>query len=135
MQVHRSGGSSLERTRWDRADSPGGAARHLESPQTTSQGRRWITLYINYPLALAQVLWSEGKVHDPVVIAPALLHDTLEDTETTRAELRGEFGPEVAGIVEEITDTKWLRKQSRKRLQIARASGLSERARLVKLAD
>jgi guanosine-3',5'-bis(diphosphate) 3'-pyrophosphohydrolase len=48
--------------------------------------------YINHPIALADVLWHEGAVRDPVVIAAALLHDTIEDTNTTRAELRRLFG-------------------------------------------
>ena len=38
--------------------------------------------YINHPIALANVLWGEGRVHDPVVICASLLHDTIEDTRT-----------------------------------------------------
>jgi len=48
--------------------------------------------YINHPLGLAQILIGEGGVSDPVVLAAALLHDTLEDTETTYDELVEEFG-------------------------------------------
>lgn len=55
--------------------------------------------YINHPLELAHVLWFEGGVTDPVVLAAALLHDTIEDTQTTLQELQGEFGAEVAQIV------------------------------------
>jgi len=91
--------------------------------------------YINHPLALAEVLSSEGKVTDPVVLAAALLHDTLEDTETTVEELTGAFGRRVAVIVEEVTDTKWLKKGTRKRLQVSRAGRSSKSAKLVKLAD
>ncbi|MBM3357145.1 MAG: bifunctional (p)ppGpp synthetase/guanosine-3',5'-bis(diphosphate) 3'-pyrophosphohydrolase [Betaproteobacteria bacterium] len=91
--------------------------------------------YINHPIELANVLWHEGGVTDPVVIAAALLHDTIEDTETTWMELRGAFGDELADVVLEVTDVKWLRKNVRKRLQVARAAHASERARLVKLAD
>ena len=91
--------------------------------------------YVNHPIALADVLWFEGRVRDPVVIAAALLHDTIEDTETTAAELRGAFGPLVAAVVEEVTDVKWLQKRSRKELQVAKASKSSARAKLVKLAD
>jgi len=91
--------------------------------------------YINHPIELAHVLWNEGEVRDPLVIAAALLHDTLEDTETSWQELRGEFGEEIADIVLEVTDTQWIRKEVRKRLQVARAKYSSERARLVKLAD
>lgn len=91
--------------------------------------------YINHPIALAEVLWIEGRVRDPVVIAAALLHDTIEDTDTTLEELKGEFGREIADIVEEVTDVKFLKKRSRKMLQVARASRASSQAKLVKLAD
>jgi len=91
--------------------------------------------YINHPIALANVLWHEGAVTDPVVIAAALLHDTIEDTETTWQELRGEFGDEVADVVLEVTDVKWMKWKVRKRLQVARARYASDKAKLVKLAD
>lgn len=86
-------------------------------------------------MALAEVLWFEGKVNDPVVIAAALLHDTIEDTETTPEELRGAFGATIADVVAEVTDVKWVAKPVRKKLQIARAAKSSRRAKLVKLAD
>ena len=38
--------------------------------------------YINHPIALASVLWHEGGVRDATVLAAALLHDTIEDTDT-----------------------------------------------------
>ena len=91
--------------------------------------------YINHPIQLATVLWEEGGVRDAEVIAAALLHDTLEDTETTWQELRGIFGEEIADVVLEVTDTKWIKKALRKRLQVARAAHSSENAKLVKLAD
>ena len=91
--------------------------------------------YINHPLALAAVLWEEGGVRDPIVIAAALLHDTMEDTQTSYEELRGAFGETVADIVVEVTDVKFLRKGSRKRLQVERAAQASPAAKLVKLAD
>ena len=91
--------------------------------------------YINHPIALARVLVSEGGVSDPIVLAAALLHDTIEDTETSADELARAFGAEVAGIVLEVTDDKSLEKQARKRRQVEHAPELSARARLVKLAD
>ena len=91
--------------------------------------------YINHPIALANMLASEGRIDDSVVICAALLHDTIEDTETTPVELRAEFGDEIAGIVLEVTDDKLLAKQDRKRLQIEHAGSLSQKAKLVKLAD
>lgn len=91
--------------------------------------------YINHPIALACVLANEGQVSDPQVLCAALLHDTLEDTETTPDELRQAFGEVVAGIVGEVSDDKSLPKAERKRLQVEHAPHASAQAKLVKLAD
>lgn len=93
------------------------------------------TPYINHPLSVAQVLWKEGGVRDARVLAAGLLHDTVEDTRTTRGELHTAFGAVVAKTVAEVTDNKRLNKQTRKRLQIEHAPHLSISAKLVKLAD
>src|SRR4026208_82121 len=66
--------------------------------------------YINHPIALANILWVSGGVDDPNVICAALLHDTVEDTETTEAELVEHFGAKIAAIVMEVTDDKSLEK-------------------------
>ena len=91
--------------------------------------------YINHPIALANVLWREAAVYEPDVICAALLHDTVEDTNTTKEELAERFGRKVAAIVMEVTDDKTLRKPERKRLQIEHAAHISRKAKLVKLAD
>jgi guanosine-3',5'-bis(diphosphate) 3'-pyrophosphohydrolase len=91
--------------------------------------------YINHPLALARVLKLEAGVGDLEVLVAAILHDTVEDTETTTEELAREFGPRIAAIVAEVTDDKSLPKPDRKRLQVERAPHSSPQARLVKLAD
>ncbi len=91
--------------------------------------------YINHPIALAEVLAREGGVGDIEVLAAALLHDTIEDTDTTEDELRKAFGDRIAGIVAEVTDDTTLPKAERKRAQIDHAAALSGGARLVKLAD
>jgi len=91
--------------------------------------------YINHPIALASVLWAEGGVRDAAVISAALLHDTIEDTETTPGELRRRFGARIARIVAEVTDDKTLLKHERKRLQVEHAPHISREAKLVKLAD
>ena len=91
--------------------------------------------YINHPIALARVLSVEAGLTDPVLLAAAVLHDTLEDTETSFEELRERFGKTVASVVLEVTDDKTLDKSERKRLQIEHAAGISRRAKLVKLAD
>ena len=43
--------------------------------------------YINHPIDLANILANEAEVGDTVVIAAAILHDTVEDTETTPEEI------------------------------------------------
>lgn len=73
---------------------------------------------------------------DPEIIAAALLHDTIEDTETTESELATHFGVRVAPTVAEVTDDKSIKdKAERKRLQIINAPHKSPGAALIKLAD
>jgi len=91
--------------------------------------------YINHPIALANVLANEAHIDDESVLIAAVLHDTIEDTDTTADELVRTFGPEVAAIVFEVTDDKSLPKTERKRLQVVNAATISQRAKLVKLAD
>lgn len=93
------------------------------------------TPYINHPIEVAALLAHVAGVTDPVILAAALLHDTIEDTRTTADELRRHFGEAVAAIVLETTDDKSLPKAVRKRLQIEHAPHLSDGARLVKIAD
>ena len=91
--------------------------------------------YINHPLTLASVLAVEGGVTDAATLCAALLHDTIEDTDTTGDELEREFGAEVRRLVEEVTDDRTLAKAERKQAQIEHAAHISHKAKLVKLAD
>lgn len=91
--------------------------------------------YINHPIALANVLVNEAGIDDERVLIAAILHDTVEDTETTAQELVRHFGQEIADIVLEVTDDKSLLKAERKQQQIDHAPTISRRAKLVKLAD
>ena len=91
--------------------------------------------YINHPIALASVLANEGGVTDAAVLCAAVLHDTLEDTETTPQELTAIFGPQITAIVLDVTDDKSLDKHVRKQRQIEHAPHISKQAKLVKLAD
>ncbi|KAK7912393.1 hypothetical protein WMY93_012604 [Mugilogobius chulae] len=93
------------------------------------------TPYINHPIGVARILSHEAGVTDVCVLQAALLHDTVEDTDTTLDELQARFGPVVSGIVAEVTDDKSLPKAERKRLQVEHARHCSPRAKLVKLAD
>ncbi len=91
--------------------------------------------YINHPIEVARVLVDIGGVVDPVTLQAAILHDTVEDTDTTLEELEGAFGAEVARIVAEVSDDRRLKRTERRALQVERAARSSPRARLVKLAD
>lgn len=91
--------------------------------------------YINHPIALASILSNEGGVEDPVVLCAALLHDTIEDTDTTSQELVETFGVEITNVVLEVTDDKTLAKEVRKEEQVRHAPHISTEAKLVKLAD
>ncbi|XP_063978302.1 guanosine-3',5'-bis(diphosphate) 3'-pyrophosphohydrolase MESH1 [Diachasmimorpha longicaudata] len=107
------------------------AKKHKTQKRMNREG----TPYINHPLGVAKILTEEGDVHDPVVIISAILHDTVEDTETTFEEIEQEFGAEVKLVVSEVTDDKTLPKMERKQLQIDHSPHISHEAKLVKLAD
>lgn len=91
--------------------------------------------YINHPIALLEVLANEANVEDETVLVAAILHDTLEDTDTSVQELANHFGQVVADIVCEVSDDKTLSKYERKQLQIEHASNSSGPAKLVRIAD
>nr|XP_057933014.1 guanosine-3',5'-bis(diphosphate) 3'-pyrophosphohydrolase MESH1 [Doryrhamphus excisus] len=107
------------------------AKKHRQQRRKDEEG----TPYINHPIGVARILSHEGGVTDVETLQAALLHDTLEDTDTIPEELETKFGPIVTRIVQEVTDDKSLPKQERKRLQVERAPHCSHQAKLVKLAD
>ena len=72
------------------------------------------TPYINHPIAVAELLARVGKVDNLELLQAAILHDTIEDTETTAQELDERFGERVRRLVEEVTDDKRLPKAERK---------------------
>ncbi|KAI4457482.1 guanosine-3'5'-bis(diphosphate) 3'-pyrophosphohydrolase mesh1 [Holotrichia oblita] len=93
------------------------------------------TPYINHPIGVAHILTQEANITDIAVIQAALLHDTVEDTDTSFEEIEQHFGTKVRGIVVEVTDDKRLPSKERKALQIKHAGSSSYEAKLVKLAD
>jgi len=91
--------------------------------------------YVNHVLEVANLLASVGKIEDYNVLIAAVLHDTIEDTETTRQEITKLFGATVSGYVAEVTDDKSLPKETRKQLQVEHAPHLSNGAKYIKLGD
>ena len=91
--------------------------------------------YINHPIAVAKLLTDVAVVYDIDILQAAILHDTIEDTETTRKELYKHFSKAVTDYVVEVTDDKLLPKAERKQLQIVNAPHKSKGAKFIKLAD
>merc|ERR1712110_1259910 len=77
--------------------------------------------YINHPIGVANILANEGGIDDPIVLQAALLHDTVEDTDTSLDEIEEQFGKIVRDVVDEVTDQKDLPSKERKRLQVINA--------------
>jgi guanosine-3',5'-bis(diphosphate) 3'-pyrophosphohydrolase len=91
--------------------------------------------YIDHPKSVVRVIAEVGGINDPQILAAALLHDTLEDTDTTSEELKSTFGKRVCRLVEEVSDNKNLPKEVRKQRQIEHAAVISADAVLIKLGD
>jgi guanosine-3',5'-bis(diphosphate) 3'-pyrophosphohydrolase len=91
--------------------------------------------YINHLAEVANLLAAATAGADAELVAAGWLHDTIEDTDTTREEISQKFGERVAGLVVEVTDDMSLPKPERRRLQVVDASHKSPGARLIKIAD
>jgi guanosine-3',5'-bis(diphosphate) 3'-pyrophosphohydrolase len=113
------------------------AAIHFSAARHRDQRRKGADAspYINHPIEVAALLANVAGVQDHEILTAAVLHDTVEDTRTTPAEIEAAFGPVVRSLVEEVTDDKSLPKTERKRLQVEHAPLLSAAAKLIKIAD
>ena len=103
------------------------------------QQRRSGEEFINHPFGVAKICAELGL--DEQTIAAALLHDVVEDTGVALAELREEFGEEVARLVEGVTKLTRIQFQSREQAQAENyrkmvvAMATDMRVILIKLAD
>lgn len=103
--------------------------------QTRTSGE----LYITHPLAVAQVLASMHMDH--YSLAAAMLHDVIEDTQTSKAELAEQFGDTVAEIVDGVSKltsiefSSQIEKQAHNFEKMAIAMSKDIRVIIVKLAD
>ena len=95
--------------------------------------------YFSHPLEVAAIL-TDLKLDDATIVA-ALLHDTIEDTPTTRAEIDEMFGPDIGALVDGLTKLKKLdlvtkeAKQAENLRKLLLAIADDVRVLLVKLAD
>jgi (p)ppGpp synthase/HD superfamily hydrolase len=90
--------------------------------------------YVNHVADVASRLARSPNATEAMILA-AVLHDTVEDTDTTLEEIEQLFGPAVAGLVAEVTDDKGLSDDERKRRQVEDAPHKSDGAKRIKLAD
>jgi guanosine-3',5'-bis(diphosphate) 3'-pyrophosphohydrolase len=113
-------------------------AAHFSADKHRDQRRKGhrSTPYINHPLEVAERLQRIGGIEDAEVLAAAILHDTIEDTKTSRDELARAFGKRIAGLVTELTvANEGIHWAERKRNEIDDARHLSPDAKLIKLSD
>ncbi len=95
--------------------------------------------YFSHPLEVAAIL-TDLKLDDATIVA-ALLHDTIEDTKSTRSEIDQSFGQEIGALVEGLTKLKRLELVSREAKQAENLRKLllaiadDVRVLLIKLAD
>src|ERR1700688_5048091 len=95
--------------------------------------------FFSHPLEVAAIL-TDLKLDDATIVA-ALLHDTIEDTEATRAEIDQVFGHEIGALVEGLTKLKRLELVSREAKQAENLRKLllaiadDVRVLLIKLAE
>src|SRR5438093_1298053 len=112
-----------------------------ERAATAHHGQRRLSGedYVNHPLEVAAIL-ADLEL-DSETIAAALLHDTVEDTNLTAEEVRREFGPEVARLVDGVTKLGRIslrtdqqqQAENIRKMMVAMAEDL--RVVLIKLAD
>lgn len=93
------------------------------------------TPYIIHPMGVADSIMMIGNVYDAHILMGALLHDTVEDTNTTFEELNQTFGTTIEAYIREVTDDKSIPKIERKRMQVVHAPAASAGATVIKLAD
>lgn len=91
--------------------------------------------YINHLIKVANLIQQVGLGANTDLMLVAILHDVVEDTDTTPEKLAEKFGPEVGSAVKELSDDMTLSHDERKRRQVQNASSLSHLARVVRIAD
>jgi hypothetical protein len=115
------------------------AARFAEHAHGPQKRKYTDEPYTNHTKRVAMLVHEAGG--DPATIVAAHLHDTIEDTKTTRADIEREFGPEVAALVDELTDKFTPQahpdknRRTRKKLEAERLGKISDKAKMVKRAD
>lgn len=91
--------------------------------------------YVNHLIEVASLLSRVAKVADVELLMAAVLHDVLEDTATSAAEVEARFGERVRALVEALSDDKSLPRSERRRQVLEHLPSASREVKLLKLAD
>lgn len=92
--------------------------------------------YINHPMEVASMVRAAGG--SQAMIAAALLHDVVEDTDKTMTDIHNEFGFEVMQMVNDLTDVSQPQdgnRAVRKQIDAMHTSAGSPNSKTIKLAD
>lgn len=113
------------------------ATIHFAAGRHSHQRRKGGTQapYINHLIEVAHLLATVAKIHDVCILNAAILHDVIEDSDTTIQEVSDQFGTQVAQWVAELSDDKTLPKDQRKQLILQHLPTAHEAVKLIKLAD
>ncbi len=87
--------------------------------------------YSVHPIRVVEILRGLGHHNDKDLLCAAYLHDVVEDTKSTREDIVKEFGPKIAGIVEELTNNQDMTDEE----YLLKCDSLSYNARIIKVAD
>lgn len=120
------------------SDNINKAKKYAEQAHESVEQRRKYTNepYIVHPAAVAKLVSAVTK--DEAMICAAWLHDVVEDTKVTHADIEEVFGQDVAELVSDLTDVSTPsdgNRKQRKRLDLEHTKTASARAKTVKLAD
>ncbi|HZF07724.1 MAG TPA: HD domain-containing protein [Thermoanaerobaculia bacterium] len=91
--------------------------------------------YVNHPIEVASLLAGLAEVEDADILIAAVLHDVLEDTETTPEEVAARFGERVLHLVGELSDDKSQPLAVRRQLVLEHLESAEVAVKLIKLAD
>jgi (p)ppGpp synthase/HD superfamily hydrolase len=88
---------------------------------------------LKHPVAVAALMHEAG--FDEEVVAAALLHEVIEETQTEVGDIRGRFGPEVAGLVAEMTEDPSIRPYRARKEEHRERVGRDRRSAAIYAAD
>ena len=96
-------------------------AAHFAAQRHSKQRRKNADAspHINHPIEVAMHLSRVGSIDDEDILIAALLHNTIEDTQTTKEEIVTEFSERVANLVLECMDDVSLAKMAKQAMLVS----------------